>query len=210
MKTNALIEKLAAEGASPSLPLERAWWAALGAGALLAAFLFFLMLGPRPDFAAAMATLRFPFKFVVTIALALGAFELLKALSRPGAEPRWSWLLAAPALLLAAVALELWAVPQSQWAARLIGANGMNCLFFIPLLGIGPLALFLAALRHGAPTRPARAGAAAGLLAGGLAATFYAAQCFDDSPLFVATWYTIAIAGLTGLGALLGARVARW
>jgi hypothetical protein len=78
------------------------------------------------------------------------------------------------------------------------------------LIGLGPLAVFLAALRHGAPTRPRLAGAVAGLLAGGIAATFYAAHCTDDSPLFVATWYSIAIAGLVALGAICGRRVARW
>ena len=65
-------------------------------------------------------------------------------------------------------------------------------------------------LRYGAPTRPVLAGAAAGLLAGGLAATFYAAHCFDDSPLFVAVWYTIAIAVLTILGAIAGRLFIRW
>jgi hypothetical protein len=54
------------------------------------------------------------------------------------------------------------------------------------------------------------AGAVAGLLAGGLAATFYAAHCFDDSPLFVATWYTIAIIILAALGALGGRFFVRW
>jgi hypothetical protein len=88
--------------------------------------------------------------------------------------------------------------------------NSMVCLAYIPLIGIGPLAIFLLALRHGAPTRPALAGAAAGLLAGSIAATFYAAHCTDDSPLFVATWYTIAIAGLAVLGAAGASRFARW
>ncbi|TIM59065.1 MAG: DUF1109 family protein, partial [Mesorhizobium sp.] len=69
---------------------------------------------------------------------------------------------------------------------------------------------FLAVLRYGAPTRPVLAGAVAGLLAGGLAATFYAAHCFDDSPLFVATWYTIAIAILAALGAFGGRLLVRW
>ncbi|MFC6491272.1 NrsF family protein, partial [Nitratireductor sp. GCM10026969] len=57
---------------------------------------------------------------------------------------------------------------------------------------------------------PALAGAAAGLLAGGLAATFYAAHCTDDSPLFVAVWYTIAVAMLALVGAAIGSRLARW
>jgi hypothetical protein len=68
----------------------------------------------------------------------------------------------------------------------------------------------LAALRYGAPTRPRLAGAAAGLLAGGLAATLYAAHCPDDSPLFVVTWYSLAIAMVVIAGSLIGPRVLRW
>ena len=90
------------------------------------------------------------------------------------------------------------------------GSNSLVCLTFVPLIGLGPLAIFLAALRHAAPTRPAAAGAVAGLLAGGLAATFYAAHCFDDSPLFVAVWYTLAVCILAAAGALLAPLVARW
>ena len=85
---------------------------------------------------------------------------------------------------------------REAWSASLIGDNSITCLTSIPLIGIAPLAIFLLVLRHGAPTRPGLAGAVAGLLAGGIAATLYAAKCTDDSPLFVATWYTIAIAGL--------------
>ena len=100
--------------------------------------------------------------------------------------------------MLAAVALELTVVPSADWGTRLVGSNSQYCLSFIPLMGIGPLALFVAALRHGAPSRPAFAGAVAGLAAGGIAATLYAAHCTDDSPLFVATWYTLAIAVTDG------------
>ena len=60
----------------------------------------------------------------------------------------------------------------------------------IPLLSLPLLAGALIGLRHGAPARPAVAGAIAGMLSAGLAATLYASHCTDDSPLFVATWYT--------------------
>lgn len=68
----------------------------------------------------------------------------------------------------------------------------------------------LIALRHGAPGRPALAGAFAGLLSAGFAATLYASQCIDDSPLFVATWYSIAIAAVTAIGALAGKKLLRF
>ena len=53
-------------------------------------------------------------------------------------------------------------------------------------------------------------GAIAGLVSAGLAATLYAAHCSDDSPLFVVTWYTIATALVTAVGALVGSKVLRF
>jgi hypothetical protein len=156
--------------------------------------------------------MRFLSKFVFTIALAVSAFALIRALSTPGASTarRAAWMATAPLLVAVAVILELFAVPEAQWGTRLVGSNMMICMTFIPLIGIGPLAVFLWMLRYGAPTRPVLAGAVGGRLAGGLAATFYAAHCFDDSPLFVATWYTIAVLILAGLGALGGRLFVRW
>ena len=163
---------------------------------IIAAFVFFAAIGPRPDIATAATTPRFLFKFVVTLALLATAFVALRALARPGASMRSALpsLLVAPGLLLMAVGAEMMAVPADQLRDRWIGNNSLICMTFIPLIGIGPLAVFLFALRHGAPTKPSLAGAVAGLVAGGLAATFYAAHCTDDSPLFVATWYPLAIA----------------
>ena len=102
-------------------------------------------------------------------------------------------------------------VPQRlPMMTRLIGNNAWNCLTSIPLMSLPLLAAALLGLRHGAPTRPAVAGAIAGLLSAGLAATLYASHCTDDSPLFVATWYTIATALVTAIGALAGPRVLRF
>jgi hypothetical protein len=212
MRTEDLIKALGADARSEALPPGPAWLLAALAAILIAAAVFFATLGPRPDIAAAMHTMRFPAKFVFTLALAAGAIALVRALAVPGTQTAGvaRWLAAAPVLVLAAVGLELLAVPPSGWSTRLVGTNMLACLACIPLIGIGPLAVFLAALRHGAPTRPVLAGAVAGLLAGGLAATFYAAHCTDDSPLFVAAWYTLAIAALAGLGALGGRFFLRW
>lgn len=212
MDTQDLIRAMAADTGRRALPLRTAWRAALALAVLAAGVVFALALGPRPDALAALETLRFLFKFVVTLALAGSALLLLRRLARPGEEARapLGWLLAGPALLLAGVGLELLAVPAADWWGRLVGVNARVCLTFIPLIGAAPLVLFLAVLRHGAPTRPALAGAVAGLLAGGLAAAFYAAHCPDDSPLFVASWYSLAIAGLAAAGAILAPRVARW
>ncbi|TCM76343.1 NrsF family protein [Rhizobium sp. BK068] len=212
MQTNDLINALKADAAKQAMPLGYAWWVAIAAATIVAAVAFFVLIGPRPDFAAAAHTLRFLLKFIVTLTLTVVAFGLLRVLSRPGSNVRGVayWLVLTPVLLGAAVVAELFVVPTDQLLAVWWGSNVYVCLTFIPLIGLGPLAIFLVALRHGAPTRPGPAGAVAGLLAGGIAATFYAAHCTDDSPLFVATWYSIAIAGLVVLGTILGRRVARW
>ena len=68
----------------------------------------------------------------------------------------------------------------------------------------------LAMLRSAAPASPALAGAAAGLLAAASGAALYAFHCFDDSPLFVVTWYTLAALVVMAIGALAGRRLLRW
>lgn len=212
MDTNDLIRALHADAGSRGVSLSGAWGIAAAIASLCAAAAFVILIGPRPDIAEAAGTVRFLFKFVVTAALATGAFALVTRMSRPGTRLKGALALTAlaPALLAVAVGLEFFAIPADQWSRRWIGSNSMVCLTFIPLIGIAPLAVFVAALRHGAPTRPGAAGAVAGLLAGGIAATFYAAHCTDDSPFFVATWYPIAIAVLTACGFMLGRLFCRW
>lgn len=212
MDTNQLIGALAADGKHPVRPMRSTWALALGIAAFLAACAFFALIGPRPDIADAAQTIRFLFKFVLTIALGATALYAVSELARPEARAGrvLPLLLAAPLLLAMGVGLEIASMPPADMAARMIGANAALCLTFIPLIGLGPLAAFLIALRRGAPARPMLAGAVAGLAAGGVAATFYAAHCTDDSPLFVALWYPLAIAILALLGSVAGRWLARW
>ena len=212
MNTNDLINALALDDHRPVMPFSAIWLAALGLAILVAIIVFFATLGLRPDFVEAARTPRFLFKFVVTISLAATAFGPALALSRPDGTWRKAlpYMTIAPILIVIAVLVELFVLPPDIWSARMIGKNSMVCLTYIPLIGLGPLAIFQLVLRHGAPTRPTLAGAVCGIFAGAIAATLYAAQCTDDSPLFVATWYTIAIAGLAVLGAASANLIARW
>jgi hypothetical protein len=179
---------------------------------MIAGVIFFAAIGFRSDIMSAVETVRFLVKFAVTVPLALGAIVVMRQLVRPVPPAGWErWTLAiSPAILIAAVVIELVIVPPSLWPAKMIGTNARNCLTLIPLLAIGPLACLLLALRNGAPTRPGLAGAIAGLAASGLAATFYATNCTDDSPLFVVTWYPLAIGVVTLIGYLGGVRWLRW
>lgn len=212
MNTNDLIKAIARDAAAPRPSLGLLLLGACGLASVIAAIVFSTLLGPRPDFAEAAHTSRFLLKFVITATLAVTALFQVAELARPVSRSshRVALLAIAPAILLAALLIEIATIPAAEWGARLVGTNSLICLTMIPLIGMGPLAVFLAALRYGAPTRPGLAGAACGLLAGGLAATFYAAHCFDDSPLFVATWYSLAIAILTLAGAAAGRFILRW
>jgi hypothetical protein len=91
-----------------------------------------------------------------------------------------------------------------------MGVNGVMCVASILFLSLLPLTATIYALRQGAPMSPALAGAAAGLLAGALGATVFAMHCTNDSPLFVAIWYALAIGLMSIFGLLVGKRALRW
>jgi hypothetical protein len=210
VKTDELIILLSNDGL-PRWRLRSSFVVGAAVGTVAAATLFFAEIGFRPDIAEAVHSIRFLFKFVVTISLAATAFIATLKLSRPDDDlSSSSVLLVAPILLACAVGVELSVLPSEQWMSKLIGHNARFCLTLIPLLSIGPLVCFIAALRHGAPSNPGWAGAAAGLAAGGIGATFYAANCNDDSPLFVATWYPIAIIVVSAAGYLIGRKALKW
>ena len=211
MKTDDLIATLSTDAQRPGLAPDRALALAVTLGAVIAAAMLFLTMGVRPDFMAAAGTIRFLFKFVVTLTVAASALALVRQSLYPeNSKLNWPLLLAGPAVLAIGVIAELFALPPDAIAMSAQGKNALLCLTVVPALGITPLGLLVWALRRGAPTHPVFAGFCAGILAGGIAATFYAANCTDDSPLFVATWYPISIIGLGLVGSLLGARFARW
>ena len=211
MDTERLIKAMAAD-AGPAGPGFAARWAwAVVAAVVVAAAVFAGLLTPRADLATAATTPRFMLKLGVMAVLALTAVPLLPRLARPGAAlGRRALALAAAPLLLAAGLVVEWNVLDGDCGAALMGRHNLACVGLVTLIGLGPLAVFLAFLRQGAPTAPARAGALAGLASGGIAATLYALHCTDDSPFFVLAWYGLALAALTALGALLAPKVARW
>lgn len=211
MKTDKLIDALVADDAPRGRPLRSALAAALFAGGLASLVLFLAALGVRADIDRALGTWRFELKVgLVMLALAL-AFSLCIAVSRPVMPSHpGRRLLPLAALAILAIAIELLVLPSASWASRLVGSNALVCLIAIPTLAIAPLAAVLAILRNGAPASPTLAGGAAGLLAAAAAAALYAFHCFDDSPLFVVTWYALATLPVITLGAVLGRRLLRW
>ena len=212
MRTSELIAALAADPVPEPIRLGRRVAAALALGFVGSLAIYALLIGPRPDIAEAVRTVRFDLKFVDAFAFALPSLLLTLRLARPDAKPRALalWLLAPFVLLAAGVVVELIVVPSSEWLTRLVGHNSMFCMRMIPLLAAPMLAALIVALRAGAPLHPALTGALAGAASAGIAALLYASHCPDNSPLFVATWYPLATLICMGVGALAGRRFLAW
>jgi hypothetical protein len=212
MDTDNLIRALVADQRDTVTPIRRQLVRLLLIGFSISAILFWITLGPREDIADAVSTVRFDLKIVQSLLLAATAVALLLRLAQPGTDTRRqnAIMAAAPALLFVSVLAELLLTPRTEWLPSLVGENSLDCLASIPFLSLPLLVAAFLFLRRGAPMRPAFAGAVAGLVAGGLAAALYAVKCTDDSPLFVAVWYTIAIGAVSLLGAILGSRLLRW
>jgi hypothetical protein len=211
VKTDDLISMLS-EDAPVRTRLGPMLLGALLGGVVISAALLLATIGIRHDMANAIETARVLFKIVTTLTLAVTACGLVFRIGRPGIPLKISTLslLIPLALVIAGVATELTTIPEDTWHTALMGRNATFCVFFIPVLSLAPLAGFLWALKSAAPANPTLGGAVAGLASAGLAAALYAWHCPDDSPLFLATWYTAAATAVTALGALIGSRYLRW
>lgn len=212
MRTGDLIRALAADSEVRAMPPGRALALALIPGVAIALGLHFAVLGLRPHLLTLLGEPRLLLKLCLTFLLAAFSGAIVARIARPGAGVSRPALFLAivPALLAAASLTELIVVPSTLWGQSLIGSNAMVCLKSIPFLAAAPLVATLLALRQGAPEHPALAGAAAGLFAGAIGAVCYATHCPDDSPLFVAVWYTLAIGFVAAIGAAAGRRLLRW
>lgn len=212
MKTDDLIRALAAdkELSAPSPGVALAIAATIGF--VISAAAFALWIGPRPDLESVAMSLPFMLKPLEIGLLVLASAIALVRLAKPGASFERALLVASavPAVMVVAAMGELLVVPRAEWLNRLAGTHWYVCVTNMVLLALPMLAALLFGLRYGAPTRPALAGAGAGLLSGALSASLYISHCPDDSPIFVAAWFTLAIGIATGLGAVMGARLLRW
>jgi hypothetical protein len=210
MNTDRLIQALVVDGSRPAVPVGRTLWRSLGL-ASIGAMLSLFIRQPRMDIVQAFSSAPFVFKLVVSLSVTATYTLFLLDAARPVPARRRHWFLVmAPLLLAGGVIVELLTVPSQAWPTHLLGHNAAHCLTFIPLISLAPLACLLVGLRSGAPAHPGVAGAVAGVVAGGVAATVYALTCPDDSPLFIATWYSGAIAMVTVASACIGGRLLRW
>lgn len=169
-------------------------------------------LGLRSDFGAAIEGPTFWAKAAYTAGLAGTGFWLLDRLGRPGTSTRGP--LAMLAVILAVVGgmavLELTSAAPEARIGLIMGRSARVCPTNILTLGALAAPFIFFAARRFAPVRPAMAGAAAGLLAAGLAATLYGLHCPERTAAFVAVWYSLGMALAAGAGAVIGRFAFRW
>ncbi len=211
MKTDDLIRALAADTVRP-LDLRTSMILGLLPALLIAVLAVWLTLGFRADLGVALLTPVSVARILLTGVLGIAACRLTLLLARPeGGKIAHLWPLAA--VLAAALGLLLWAYVTTPAEARqmaTVGKTIITCLVTIPLLSILPVAALHYTLRLGATTAPLQAGFVAGLAGSGLSAAIYALHCTEDSPLFYVTWYGLAIAAVTLVSTMIGARSLRW
>ncbi len=211
MNTEQFIQTLSADSRMERR-VDRTLSVALILSGLVTGGLFLAVFGIRPDIATAITGSDVLLKQIFPWVVALVGLGIVLRLSRPGASPgNWIWaLLAVPAVILLAVGYEMTLVSPELWARTAMGHSATICLTTIPLLALPIAAAGFWVLRDGAPTKPALCGAAAGLMAGGLAAAMYAFFCTDDSPMFFGIWYVAGIGIVTLAGAVAGRKLLKW
>jgi hypothetical protein len=185
---------------------------ALAAGSIVPLGIALAGLGVRPDLMTARAVIFLAVKLSFSVGIVSLALVCLTRLARPGGERKTPvFLIAMPFLVITVFgAISLGLAPSSHWDRMIVGDEWLGCLLSIPIIAIVPFAISIWAMRRAAPTNLARAGAFAGLVAGGVSAVAYALHCTDDSLPFVAVWYGGTIVLCTLAGAALGPRLLRW
>jgi hypothetical protein len=213
MKTDDLVEVLSARIDPVDFrAVGRRIALAVAAGSVLAVAVILIGFGPRTGLSTVSAWIFLLLKITFAGAIAGAAAVYLTKLSRPGGALNHGMLVVVlPFLVIMALALvSLGSAPASHWDRMIAGDEWLECLVSIPTIAIVPFALTMWAVRQAAPTDLRRAGAFAGLVAGGISAVAYALHCTDDSLPFVALWYGGTIVVCTLAGAALGPRLLRW
>jgi hypothetical protein len=186
--------------------------AAVATGIVVALGIAFIGLGVRSDLMTTRALIFLAVKLAFAIGIVGLALVYLARLARPGGERKTSpFLVALPFLVVVFLAaISLGSAPRAHWDRMIVGDQWLECLLSIPIIAIVPFAVSIWAVRKGAPTNLSRAGAFAGLIAGGVSAMAYALHCTDDSLPFIAVWYGGTIVLCTLAGSALGPRLLRW
>ena len=211
--TDELIARLSAD--LKPVPRSAMFRLVLGAvlvGAMISAIVMLGSIGPRGDIEAASGTMIFWTKFIYTLAFALLGAVAVLILTRPDGRTRWPWFVALGILVLLIIGafVQLLRAAPADMMPLVFGASPMRCLTYAVAFSLPILAASLLAMRRLAPASPTLAGFAAGLMSGGTGAWIYAFACNEPGMMFLAIWYTLAIALVGLIGAVMGRLLLRW
>lgn len=211
MKTDELISMLAPQAGTASGPAP-AQMGGRCAVAMGLAGVMVLYLGLNPKLSEFAVTSVFTLKMVWLLALLVFSAALVFRLVHPGrAMGSAPWGIGLALLAMGGQGMsQLLQAPPEQRSALWMGSSWQVCALNIAFVALPVLAALLWTLRDMAPTRPALAGAASGLLAGALAAMLYSLHCTENSFTFYALWYTGGMVLSALIGMLLGQRFLRW
>jgi hypothetical protein len=187
-------------------------------GCAMAVVYVSLRLGFRPEIKALMAghwpevliTMGKPLAFMVT---GLSALWAMGGMFRPDGELKtyrlWP-VFGLIGLMAIGIVIEGITLGGAEMVTRL-GDPIIVC--FTTILGggaVGFAVLWGLWLRHAAPSNPTLFGALSGLMCASFMASAYAMHCDRDAPIYILTYYGLAVAAFTGIGALVTRRFLRW
>jgi hypothetical protein len=213
MKTDELITLLASNaGAVDPHSLRRRFSLVLAWGLAGTTLLMLILLGVRPDIAAASHLVMFWMKLAFPATLLFGALFATVRLARPGVrlgQAPLAILVPVMAVWLFSTVVLLNAAPEERHQL-IFGNTWASCPITIAALSVPLFAALIWAMKGFAPTRLGLAGAAAGLVAGAGGALVYALHCPEMAAPFLGIWYVFGMVIPAGIGAMLGSRMLRW
>ena len=213
MKTDDLISALASDVCTlPRHAVGRTLGLGLAMGVVVAVAIMVLWLGVRADLMGAMRTGAFWMKFAYALSVAILGFGLIDRLARPDGEGGlFGQMILAPLAVMTALAIyQLSGAPEELRMKMMLGGSYEVCARNIVIISAPVFLGLFWALRSLAPSRLTLAGGVAGVLAGAVGTFIYAFHCNESAMPFVAIWYTLGIAAVGALGALVGRATLRW
>lgn len=135
--------------------------------------------------------------------------ETLEARLAPVRLPLIGLAVTMTMILVAVIAEQAGLSGPSRMEAWL-GHSWRTCTVRVALISLVAAPFIFVAARRLAPHRPTLSGFAAGLVAGGVAASAYGFHCPEATTSFMASWYNLGILVAGGIGAVLGRRLLRW
>lgn len=211
MRTTDLIELMVQENQADVHSM-RPLLQSIIAAILASTALLVLFWGIRPDLSAVIAEPLVLVKYLLPALTAAPCLWLASKTRHPDTQLDGvlRWMLLPLAAVIALVVSALMSLPSETWLSTIKGETLFACLYSIPILAAPILAAMLWVMRSGASSRPALAGAMAGLASGCLATTVYALHCYEDNPAFYGLWYTAGIVLMGVIGQQAGKRTLKW